>query len=140
MPIVGNEADFWIPEEWSDFPPLVRQTRGHVREWVDEERYRYADKGKFAEDSPGRDIIRDAVKDGDWERALTFVQQYIKRAEMLGLDTESGRQVMGKVVTSALHILETACEYHGPMPEPGYTSGEINPWTNPSYPLPEPRL
>lgn len=110
--------------------------RKHVLAWVQDERARYADEQKFKEGAPGRDIIREPLKNGEWDRALDFIGRYTKRAELLGLDTESGRQALGKAITSALHILETACEYHGQMPDPGQSSGEVQPWLSCPYPLP----
>lgn len=105
----------------------MRPPRQHVAAWVLDERTRYADV-KYAEDGDNRAALIKAMEDGDWERWTNFLGNYIKRAELFGLDTLSGRQALGKAIVTGLHFLETAVQVHGPMPRPGKPSGEVEPW------------
>jgi hypothetical protein len=60
---------------------------------------------------------------GPW---IDFIGNYLRRAELLGLDTMKGRQALGKYIVTMMHCLETAIEVYGPMPRAGYPSGEIH--------------
>jgi hypothetical protein len=128
---------YYLPYYWGDLPKPVVATRAHVRAWIDLERARYADNqqgGKFQDGTPGGDLRDEIIKGGEWTRTLTFVMNYVKRAELMGLDSEQGRQALGKAITSATNILEKAVEFYGPMPDPGHSSGEVQPWLNCPYP------
>lgn len=99
--------------------------RDHVRTWITAERALYADV-KYDEDQKNHLRLRMFMaEEGLAPTWLDFIGNYLKRAEMFGLDTPQGRQAMGKTIVTMLHCLETAVEIHGPMPEPGYPSGEI---------------
>lgn len=96
--------------------------RLNVAEWISTERKEYADV-KYAEDTEARHKLIIETKDyglgGEW---MVFVGGYLKRAELQGLDTERGRQALGKAIVTLTHALETAVEYCGPMPKPGISS------------------
>ena len=104
--------------------------RPYLQDWIVRERAHHADV-KYEEGNDNRERLRAAMetegfaKGGDWE---LFIFNYLSRAQVLGLDTEQGRQQMGKAITTLLHCLETAIEVHGPMPAPGQTSGNCEPW------------
>lgn len=53
------------------------------------------------------------------------VDNYLKRAEVLGLDTDVGRQAVAKAATTAVAYLESVFRVYGSVPSPGFTSGEI---------------
>lgn len=133
------DEEHYLPEYWGDLPKSVVEARAHVRAWVDLERGKYADNqqdGKFKDGTIGGELRDTLIENANWTDLLAFVANYTKRAEMFGLDTEQGRQALGKVLTSATNILEKACEQYGPMPDPGHSSGEVQPWLSCPYPLP----
>lgn len=101
--------------------------RDDLLAWVRVERDHYTIPRKYGPDSAGQQIVRDAVAQGGFadEGLMDFVGNYLKRAQLFGLDTPQGRQATGKAIVSLMNILEVACELHGPMPAPGYPSGEI---------------
>ena len=107
--------------------------REHLREWIHVERTTYADVEKFSENHEARQkLIRDMADHGvsegsDW---MSFIGNYIKRAQLLGLSTAVGRQAFGKAIVTMMHALETAIDLYGPMPEPGHTSGELVEWND----------
>lgn len=103
------------------------ETRELVLRWISEERARYADATKYATNTVGRDLTVDSVR-SDGVAIFDFIYNYVKRAQLLGLTSEPGRQALGKAIVTCLHTLETAVEEHGQMPEPGHPSGTINPW------------
>lgn len=103
------------------------ELRAYIGGWIDVERMSYADV-KYAEDGDNRAMLVKAMQDGDWQRWSDFAMQYVKKAEIFGFDSEKGRQQLGKAIVTLLHTLETAVMVHGPMPKPGLTSGEIEPW------------
>lgn len=111
---------------------VANGVRKHVRQWIDEERSRYADV-KFAEGAEGRVMLIQAIKDRDWERFTNFAGNYMRRAEIQGLDTPQGRQQMGKAIVTMLHMLETAILVYEPMPKPGVPSGEIHDWAETDF-------
>ena len=96
-----------------------------LRKWIMQERSKYADV-KYDEDGANRKRLQNAMRTeglgGLW---LSHIGGYLDRAQTFGLDTEKGRQAMGKAIVTMMHCLETAIEIHGPMPEPGKPSGEI---------------
>lgn len=129
---------FYLPDYWADLSPEVIQGRAHVRVWIDKERERYADNqagGKYQDGTVGGNLRDTLLESRDWTAITTFIANYVKRAEMFGLDTEQGRQALGKSITAAINILEKACEEYGPMPDPGHSSGEVQPWLSCPYPL-----
>lgn len=99
-------------------------TRADLQKWIAVERATYADI-KFSDEN--RAFLIDAMR---VERLgpiwLGFIGNYLKRAELFGLDTLQGRQALGKTIVTLLHCLETAMDEFGPMPAPGVSSGEIS--------------
>lgn len=102
------------------------KARSDLRYWISEERTKYADR-KYETRGKNRDALIKAMKtegmNGIW---LVHIQNYIGRANTLGLETLQGRQAMGKAIVTMMHCLETAIEEYGPMPLPGVPSGEIS--------------
>lgn len=96
--------------------------RMNVAEWIATERREYSDE-KYAEETEARHKLiletQNFGLDGEW---MVFIGGYLKRAELLGLDTSAGRQALGKAIVTCLHALETAVQYVGPMPQPGVSS------------------
>jgi len=99
--------------------------RFRVARWVAQERAEYADV-KFAADGDNRaELVAAMRSEGLAPTWIGFILNYLKRAELFGLDTLQGRQALGKALVTVTHCLETAVEIHGPMPRPGVPSGEI---------------
>jgi hypothetical protein len=108
-------------------PPAHLEEMGaadYVQGWVDDERHTYANV-KFS--GANREMIERYIAECD-DRAFDFVLNYLKRAQMMTLATPQGRQAMGKALVTLTDYLETAVQVHGPMPEPGFSSGEIREW------------
>lgn len=106
--------------------PPPTEARDHVAAWVAAERAGHADR-KFS--GSNRAMVRDAMAaDGLGDRLQAFVANYMRRAELVGLDTLQGRQALGKAAVTLLDFCEHAVILHGPMPAPGVPSGEIAPW------------
>lgn len=100
-----------------------QETRVDLLNWIDVERMRYAD-GKYTDDK--RTFLIEALKtEGLSPTWMNFHLNYLKRADLFGLDTTQGRQAMAKCIVSLMHCLETAIEEFGPLPAPGVPSGEI---------------
>lgn len=98
--------------------------RDHVQCWIIAERALYADV-KYAEDAANHLRLRTVMaNEGLAPTWLDFIGNYLRRAELFGLDTPQGRQAMGKATVTMLHCLETAVDVFGPMPNPGYPSGD----------------
>jgi hypothetical protein len=95
-----------------------------VQDWIFSERKQYADI-KYSDDTESRHKLiletQNYGLDGEW---MVFLGNYLKRAELFGLDTPKGRQALGKAIVTMIHALETAVEYLGPMPEPGHSSSD----------------
>lgn len=94
--------------------------------WIAGERATHAGV-KYGDDTPQwRALVEDmkahAHLDGEWD---VFIGNYLRRAQLLGLDSLPGRQALGKTIVTLMHCLETAVEVYGPMPSPGLPSGEI---------------
>ncbi len=62
----------------------------------------------------------------DWSWRLN---QYLHRAQLLGLENSMGRQALAKYVATAVGMLDSVQRVHGPLPAPGVPSGEISEWT-----------
>ncbi|HWI05565.1 MAG TPA: hypothetical protein VNT52_17295 [Acidimicrobiales bacterium] len=89
--------------------------------WIEKERAEYADS------TDHRQALIDELRldphfDGQWS---VLVTNYLRRAQLLGLDSMAGRQAMGKLIVSCMHVLETAVDVFGPMPVAGVPSGEV---------------
>lgn len=108
--------------------PLIRDM---LLDWITTERAEHADKDqKYAPGSPGRLMLIEAMRtEGYGQTWGNFIDNYLFRAEkQYGLQTEQGRQAMGKAIVALMHCLETACYVYGDMPRPGLPSGEVEPW------------
>lgn len=119
------------PTASSTTPDLKRvAARLNVGSWIAVERREYAD-AKYGEDTEARHKLKIDMQnyglayDGEW---YTFISNYLRRAQLIGVDTMAGRQLLGKLAVTILHALETAVEVHGPMPKPGVPSGEVEEW------------
>lgn len=105
-------------------------TRMRIATWLAEERREYADK-KY--DPDGENMHRLELdmqnygldENGEW---WGFITNYLKRAQLLGLDKASGRQALGKLIVTLVNCLEVAERVYGPMPMPGVPSGQIETW------------
>lgn len=111
-----------------EFPvPPERSARLHWLTWYQKE-LDYVDK-KFDDQRNGHDheMFVDGLDDGGfWFRQIF---QYVPRARLLGLNTPNGRQALAKMAMTAIGCLESCIRVFGPLPEPGFTSGEIREWT-----------
>lgn len=97
----------------------------HVQTWIHAERLIYANH-KWLYNEENRKTIKAQMADHGIEiEWMNFITNYLKRAELFGVDTLQGRQALGKAAVTILHCLETAVELFGAMPRPGYPSGEI---------------
>lgn len=106
-----------------------RWARRVVARWIRQERRLYADPQKWSgppENAAARRAAIEADPSGSW--SLDYARTYLHRAEQYGLDTEPGRQALGKAIVTATHGLETAVELWGAPPMPGHPSGECRPW------------
>jgi hypothetical protein len=95
--------------------------RMNVAEWIGTERREYADI-KYADTEARHKLILETQNFGLGGEWMVFAGGYLKRAELQGLDTARGRQALGKAIVTLTHALETAVQYHGPMPKPGVSS------------------
>jgi hypothetical protein len=107
----------------------VDEAREQVAKWIATERAEYADT-KYSEEAEARHKLiletQNFGLDGEW---MVFIGGYLKRAQLQGLDSLQGRQALGKAIVTCMHALETAVQYHGPMPKPGVSSTEgVLPW------------
>ena len=106
------------------------EARNYLLAWLFSERAFYSDV-KYRDGDYNRQFLIDAMRDepfSDGSKWLDFIGNYMKRAQLFGLDTPIGRQALGKTLVTIQHCLETAIMIYGPMPEPGYPSGEIRKW------------
>jgi hypothetical protein len=67
-----------------------------------------------------RDLDDEKTPD-DWYKRI---DNYLKRAEVLGLDNPLGRQAVAKAATTAVAYLESMFRRFDSVPSPGFTSGE----------------
>jgi hypothetical protein len=87
----------------------------HVLDWLEGEEV-YA-RTKWT------DEMEDAIKDED--EYTDWVNSYIHRAKVLGLETPAGRQALAKALKTMQGFVESTVRKHGPLPDPGVPSGEI---------------
>jgi hypothetical protein len=99
--------------------------------WIKEERV-YA-RTKWSTDAYD-DVTRVSVL-AESDRPATalptwdfWIQQYLHRALLLGLNTPNGMQAVGKLATTAAAMLDSVGRLYGPLPAPGLPSGEIKEW------------
>lgn len=101
-----------------------------VQDWINLERATYAD-GKYKRDGQKwHELLLDMQnfgldEHGEW---WLFLTNYLKRAQLLGLDTPAGQQAFGKFVVTALSCFEACVMVNGKPPLPGVHSGTIEPW------------
>lgn len=106
------------------------EVREHVKWWIHVERTQYADVKYTPGESAYLDRLQD-IKDngiGPASTEMVFLTNYLKRAELLGIDNLAGRQAFGKFVVTATAMLERIVLAYGPMPDPGHTTGEVYEW------------
>lgn len=114
-------------------PELLHEiaTRLNVAEWIAIERRDHADP-KWHEGDNRTIAIKHMEDDPEWWTG--YIHSYVHRAEILGLDSSSGRQALGKAIVTAMAALETAVSIYGPLPKPGVPSGTIEDFTPPNGP------
>lgn len=97
--------------------------REQLLAWLKAE-WAYAD-AKFGDQRPGHDghMWEDGVGEGGWWFAQVF--QYVRRAEVLGLDSLQGRQAIAKCWAAMGGMVESVIRTHGDLPPGGRTSGVI---------------
>jgi hypothetical protein len=106
-------------------PAEYYEARGELKSWIEEERIFYAD---IKYDYDGQIPLTQEYKtyglsdEGQW---IVFITNYLRRAQLLGLDNKKGRQAMGKCIVTMMKCLETAIVCDGPMPKAGVPSGVI---------------
>lgn len=105
----------------------IAKARNDLTTWVYVERMNYADN-KYDAERIARFVL-DLANDphqvnpqGTW---ADFIHNYIIRAGILGFDSLSGRQALGKAIAALQHLTEGAIVAFGPMPKPGVPSGEV---------------
>lgn len=109
---------------------IALEIEDHVTEWIFRERHEYADKKYLLNAENYQKRLDDLRENGIGEKSgeVNFLLTYLKRAELLGIDTLAGRQAFGKFVVTAIATLERICVVYGPLPQPGVPSGEIKEW------------
>lgn len=90
-----------------------------IRAWLAQEREYTVQK--FGLELDDQHVREWGGPDDWWE--VQF-QNYLGRANVLGLDTIAGRQALAKFVATAVGMLEAAVRVYGPLPLPGVPSGE----------------
>lgn len=96
------------------------------RRWYDEES-RYQDR-KWADVRPIHyQLLEDEGLDpaGRW---CHDIEMYLHRANVLGLHNLNGRQALAKAAMVVIACVEASEQVFGPLPAPGYASGEIREW------------
>lgn len=109
----------------------IMVAREHLGEWITKERAEYADADKYDPDGAtfrrlSLDIKDFGVTDGG--EMLSFIGNYLKRAQLMGVENANGRQALGKCIVTMMAALEHAIVHFGEMPEPGVPSGEVKVW------------
>lgn len=111
-----------------DFPvPDERTARIHWLVWYQKE-LDYVDN-KFDDQRNGHDtdmLEHGLDEDGFWRRQIF---QYLDRINLFTLELPQGRQALAKMCMTAIGCLESAIRVHGPLPEPGHSSGNSYEWT-----------
>lgn len=101
-----------------------------VGTWLAQERKDYADT-KYPRDSETWHRLMLDMKNygldenGEW---WVFITNYLKRTQLLGLDTPAGQQALGKLIVTLLSCFEACVMVNGKPPMPGTPSGTIEPW------------
>lgn len=87
----------------------------HVGDWLAGERF-YAES-KWPPGHVDETITPEAYK--------AWVEQYMHRALILGLENPLGRQALAKACRTLIAFTESTVRRHGPIPPPGVPSGEL---------------
>lgn len=96
---------------------LLRKERpdiAGVQDWLDDER-------AYAEGKWPTGQVDDSISP---ERYKEWVEQYMSRALVLGLDNPLGRQALAKSLRTLLAWTESTVRTRGPLPPGGLPSGE----------------
>lgn len=101
--------------------------RTQVLEWLRDEWAAYADQ-KWEEHRAVHDARMRAsgIDDDGWWYLQVF--QYVRRAQLIGINTPQGRQLIGKCIATLVDCLASVIRVHGDLPEPGHPSGEVRLW------------
>jgi hypothetical protein len=101
-----------------------RRERKRILEWLRDEWRLYADV-KFDDQRSKHDahMADTALEPDGWWR--NQVLQYVHRAQVLGVDTEAGRQAAVKGLAAYHGMCESMVRVYGNPPKPGVPSGEI---------------
>lgn len=95
----------------------------HTLEWLRQEQKNYAQvKYPISTVEEDEGVLT--------QRCIDFVTNYLSRAQLLGLDTPTGRQTLAKALSTLYGFTQSAVYLHGPLPEPGHSSGELHDWVN----------
>lgn len=110
-------------ERIANHPVKTLAAKIQVQDWVAQERRHYADV-KWSGKNKVTNLEKMATE-GISPYWMGFIGNYLRRAEMFGLDTLQGRQALGKALVTITACLEDAVLIHGKMPVPGVASGHI---------------
>jgi hypothetical protein len=104
---------------------LHRRSRVRVLQWVKKEWHDYADP-KFDESREEHDanMRTEGCGPDTWWYNQTL--QYMVRANILGLDTLAGKQLMLKGLATYIDMCASVQRVYGNPPKAGYPSGEIH--------------
>ena len=106
----------------------VEESRLAAAEWIWKERLGYADLKYNADRMYDNDVEMHTyglTEEGMW---WTFLTNYLKRAQVLGVDTLAGRQAFGKFLVTCMSAFESMIRTEGEPPYPGVSSGVIQTW------------
>ena len=95
---------------------MSRPEIDQVKDWLDAERA-YAE-AKWPTDHVDVEI--------DPERYKEWVDQYMHRALVLGVDSPLGRQALAKSLRTLTAFTESMVRRFGPLPAAGVPSGEVS--------------
>jgi hypothetical protein len=127
---VGKQMPSGKEKEVEDGKERLRiiASQMNAASWIATERKEYADK-KFDEEKRHK-LDLDMKDFGLTEEGLwpVHITNYLKRAQLLGVDTPKGLQALGKFTVTAIAMFESAIRVYGKPPMPGVTSGEIFDW------------
>lgn len=116
-----DQVDAYLaPMDYVQRPDLPRSAASEVFDWLGRERqYQVAKFGTQLDDENTRAGLDE---EGWWWRQLST---YYHRAGVLTLDNPLGRQALAKFAATACGLLESVARVHGPLPDPGVPSGEV---------------
>lgn len=100
---------------------LLRRSRpwvAHVADWLEGERA-YVEAKFPAGSAPHEDA-------SDPQKVVDFINQYLSRALVLGLENPLGRQALAKAARITVGFTETVVRDIGPIPPSGSPSGQLS--------------